>query len=73
MLIFLVQKKKKKKNKEQGKERKGLCSVLGLLEANKARTSIEARPSFNYFFMKGKDDILSTTNFLEKQLTQMTQ
>jgi hypothetical protein len=65
MLIFLVQ-KKKKKNKEQGKERKGLCSVLGLLEANKARTSIEARPSFNYFFMKGKDDMLSTINFLEK-------
>jgi hypothetical protein len=68
MLIFLVQKKKK----EQGKERKGLCLVLGLSEANTARTSIEARPNFNYFFMKGDDDMLSTTNFLEKKLIQMT-
>ena len=70
MLIFLVQ--KKKKTEQQGKERKGLCSVLGLSEANKARTSIEARPSFNYFFMKGENDMLSTTNFLEKKLIQMT-
>jgi len=51
MLIFVM----KKKNKKQGKERKGSCPMLGLSEAKKARTSIKARPSFNYiFFYRGR-------------------